>query len=73
LKDNWRYLIGPRAALATVWSAYGVGAFAAPTGTGVDHNDAIYLIDARGREREVIHSDVTLKDLVADLRLLLTR
>jgi cytochrome oxidase Cu insertion factor (SCO1/SenC/PrrC family) len=73
LKDNWRYLIGPRAALATVWSAYGVGAFAAPTGNGVDHNDAIYLIDARGREREVIHSDVTLKDLVADLRLLLTR
>lgn len=71
LKDNWRYLIGPRAALAAVWSAYGVGAFAAPTGANVDHNDAIYVIDAKGREREIVHSDVALKDLVADVRLLL--
>ena len=71
LKDNWHYLIGPRAALAAVWSAYGVGAFAAPTGTNVDHNDAIYVIDAKGREREVVHSDIALKDLVADVRLLL--
>ena len=71
LKDNWRYLIGSRAALAAVWSAYGVGAFAAPTGTNVDHNDAIYIIDAKGREREVVHSDIALKDFVADVRLLL--
>ena len=71
LKDSWRYLIGPRSALATVWSAYGVGAFPAPTGTGVDHNDAIYLIDAQGREREILHSDIALKDLVADVRVLM--
>jgi protein SCO1/2 len=71
LKDNWRYLIGPRPELESVWSAYGVGAFAAPTGPRVDHNDAIYLIDARGRERELVHSDIAVKDLVADLRLLL--
>ena len=71
LSENWRYLIGPRAALAAVWSAYGVGAFAAPTGTNVDHNDAIYVIDAKGREREVVHSDIALKELIADLRLLL--
>ena len=71
LVANWRYLIGPRAALAPVWSSYGVGAFAAPTGMSVDHNDAIYLIDPRGREREVVHSDAALKDLVADVRLLI--
>jgi protein SCO1/2 len=71
LKDNWHYLIGPRGALAAVWSAYGVGAFAAPTGTGVDHNDAIYLIDAKGREREIVHSDIALKALVADVRVLM--
>ena len=71
LKDNWRYLIGPRAALAAVWSAYGVGAFAEPTGMSVSHNDAIYVIDGRGREREIVHSDITLKDLVTDLRLLI--
>jgi protein SCO1/2 len=71
LKDHYRYLIGPRATLAAVWSAYGVGAFPAPTGTNVNHNDAIYLIDAMGREREIVHADVALKDLVADLRVLL--
>ena len=71
LKDNWRYLVGPRAALAAVWSAYGVGAFAGPTGTSVSHNDAIYVIDRQGREREIVHSDVGLKDLVADIRSLL--
>jgi len=71
LKDNWRYLVGPRAALAAVWSAYGVGAFAGPTGTSVSHNDAIYVIDRQGREREIVHSDVALKDLVADVRSLL--
>ena len=71
LKDNWRYLVGPRAALAAVWSAYGVGAFAGPTGTSVSHNDAIYVIDGQGREREIVHSDVALKDLVADVRSLL--
>jgi protein SCO1/2 len=71
LKDGWRYLIGQRAQLESVWSAYGVGAFAAPTGPRVDHNDAIFVIDAKGRERELIHSDVALKDFVSDLRLLL--
>ena len=71
LKENWRYLIGPRTQLQVVWSAYGVGAFNQPTGKGVDHNDAIYLIDPKGREREIVHSDIALKDLVADLRALL--
>jgi protein SCO1/2 len=71
LSENWRYLIGPRAALAAVWSSYGVGAFAAPTGTGVNHNDAIYLIDPQGHEREIVHSDLALTDFIADVRLLL--
>jgi protein SCO1/2 len=71
LKDNWRYLIGPRAALAAVWSAYGIGAFAQPTGISVSHNDAIYVIDGKGREREIVHSDVALTDFVADLRSLM--
>lgn len=70
LSTNWSYLIGARAQLQTVWSLYGVGAFNAPMGMSVDHNDAIYLIDAKGREREIVHSDVALKDLVADLRAL---
>lgn len=68
LKD-WRYLIGPRAALETVWASYGVGAF--DQGASVSHNDAIYIIDAKGRERELLHSDVALADLLADLRAVL--
>ena len=68
LSANWHYLIGPRAQLQNVWSMYGVGAFNAPTGMSVDHNDAIYVIDPQGREREILHSDVALKDFVADLR-----
>lgn len=67
LSTNWHYLIGPRAELQTVWSAYGIGAFDAGTGK-VDHNDAIYVIDASGREREIVHSDTALADLVNDLR-----
>ena len=71
LSERWHYLIGQRAQLAPVWAAYGVGAFGAPTGTEVQHNDAIYLIDRDGRERALVHSDVSLDDLVNDLRALL--
>jgi protein SCO1/2 len=71
LSTSWHYLIGPRAQLQHVWGLYGIGAFADPSGNGVEHNDAIYLIDAKGREREIVHSDIALKDLVADLRALL--
>jgi len=68
LSAGWRYLIGTRAQLQTVWAAYGVGAFAAPTGSKVDHNDAIFVIDRQGRERELVHSDIAVADLVKDLR-----
>lgn len=70
LSTNWHYLIGPRAQLEPVWSAYGIGAFDAGTGK-VGHNDAIYVIDAAGREREIVHSDTPLADLVSDLRAVL--
>ncbi|HEU5287915.1 MAG TPA: SCO family protein [Candidatus Limnocylindria bacterium] len=72
LSTNWVYLIGPRAQLEPVWKSYGVGAFASPmAGHGVDHNDAIYVLDANGRERELVHSDIAVNELVNDLRALL--
>ncbi len=71
LHESWHYLVGERAQLQTVWSSYGVGAFDAPTGGGVAHNDAIYLIDPDGRERALVHSDIALGDLVNDLRALM--
>ena len=70
LGAGWHYLIGPRAQLQAVWANYGVGSFPDPSGLGVAHNDAIFVIDRKGRERELIHSDVRLADLVADLRAL---
>ncbi|HET7701343.1 MAG TPA: SCO family protein, partial [Candidatus Limnocylindria bacterium] len=71
LRDGWHYLVAPRTQLERVWSLYGVGAFRAGSGPLVDHNDTIYVIDREGREREIVHSDIALEDLVADLRALL--
>src|SRR3989442_2234977 len=70
LRDNWRYLIGGRAQLAPVWAAYGIASSAGSGAATVAHNDAIYLIDRRGRERTLLHSDRSASDLAADLRIL---
>ncbi len=70
LSERWYYLVGPRAALQAVWSAYGVGVV--PTGTPiVEHNDAIFVIDRRGRERVLMHSDQSADELAGNLRALL--
>ena len=53
-----------------MWSAYGVGAFGRSMDSGVDHNDAIFVIDRQGRERELVHSDIAVGDFVKDLRAL---
>ena len=69
LAANWYYLVGGRAQLSPVWAAYGIGVQAGST--TVTHNDAVYLIDARGRERVLLHSDDLARDLANDLRALL--
>jgi protein SCO1/2 len=69
LATNWYYLVGGRAQLAPVWAAYGIGVQAGST--TVAHNDAVYLIDRRGRERVLLHSEDLATDLVNDLRALL--
>ncbi len=69
LAANWYYLVGGRAQLSPVWTAYGIGVQAGST--TVTHNDAVYLIDARGRERVLLHSDDLARDLANDLRALL--
>jgi protein SCO1/2 len=71
LRDGWHYLIGPRAQLEGVWSLYGIGAFPSSGARAVEHNDAIYLIDARGRERAIVHSSDPPNWLVDDLRVLI--
>jgi protein SCO1/2 len=69
LASNWYYLVGDRAQLAPVWVAYGIGVQAGSS--TVTHNDAVYLIDARGRERVLLHSEDLATDLTNDLRALL--
>jgi protein SCO1/2 len=71
LTDRWHYLIGPRAQLEAVWALYGIGAFASSGARAVEHNDAIYLIDGRGRERAILHSSDPPNWLVDDLRALI--
>jgi protein SCO1/2 len=69
LASNWYYLVGGRGQLAPVWAAYGIGVQAGSS--TVTHNDAVYLIDARGRERVLLHSEDLATDLTNDLRALL--
>ena len=69
LRTNWYYLVSGQAQLSPVWAAYGIGVQAGST--TVTHNDAVYLIDARGRERVLLHSEDLAADLANDLRALL--
>jgi protein SCO1 len=69
LSSNWYYLVGGRAQLAPIWAAYGIGVQAGSA--AVTHNDAVYLVDPRGRERVLLHSEDLGTDLVNDLRVLL--
>jgi protein SCO1/2 len=71
LRENWHYLIGPRAQLEAVWARYGIGSFASSGVRAVEHNDAIYLIDGRGRERAILHSSDPPSWLLDDLRALI--
>lgn len=72
LSDSWHYLIGSRAQLAPVWSAYGIVATPDPAGgPTVTHTDAVYLIDRQGRERVLLRTDALEESLLDDLRILL--
>ena len=71
LSERWHYLIGPRPQLEAVWALYGIGSFASSGARAVEHNDAIYLIDGRGRERAILHSSDPTNWLLDDLRALI--
>ena len=71
LSRNWHYLIGTRAVLAPVWAAYGIRSEPDPTGIGVGHTDAIYVIDAKGNARVVLHTEDGPEPLAKDIKILL--
>jgi protein SCO1/2 len=74
LLNQWHFLVGSKAQLQPVWSAYHVFASSpTPTATGatVDHTVAIYLLDKQGHERVFLAEDVDPNALAGDLRVLL--
>ena len=71
LDRNWHYLIGQRAQIAPVLQAYGIGTIPDTASGLVGHSDAIYLIDAKGRARVLLHTEELPSVLVQDLRILL--
>jgi len=81
LGTRWRYGLGTKDELAAVWKDYFIGAEPEPAairaqhpGTPgpdvIDHDAAMYLIDPQGRERLLVRPDITIPDLVRDLKLL---
>ena len=54
---NWYYLTGSVAQLQRVWDSYGVEVDDVPAGAMIAHSDLAYVIDARGRERDILNSD----------------
>ena len=70
LDRNWHYLIGPPETLRTVWSAYGIRHEPGMSGM-VGHSDAIYLIDAKGNARVLLHTMDGAEALTTDIRILL--
>ncbi len=80
LGGRWRYGIGTQDSLSAVWQSYYVGARPRPMGAtlpgeeaqpvAVDHEAVMYLIDRQGRERSLIRPDISIQDLVNDLKAL---
>jgi cytochrome oxidase Cu insertion factor (SCO1/SenC/PrrC family) len=54
---NWLFLTGSRSALARIWDAYGVQVAVEPAGAMVAHNDISYVIDKKGRVRDILDAD----------------
>jgi cytochrome oxidase Cu insertion factor (SCO1/SenC/PrrC family) len=54
---NWYFLTGSVAALQRVWNSYGVLVSTVGAGAMVAHSDTAFVIDARGRERDVLIDD----------------
>jgi protein SCO1/2 len=70
LARNWHFLIGPAASLQSVWSAYGIRQEPDASTGSVGHTDAIYLIDASGKARVLLHTADGPDALTKDLRIL---
>ena len=71
LSTSWHYLIGRREQLEPIWSAYGVRAEGDGGRPTVTHTDALFVIDAAGRERRLLRTDLGTDALTAAIRAIL--
>lgn len=74
---NWHFMNGTEAQLKPIWSAYYIdpgNLVMSPQSHGAPpalaHTDAVYVIDTKGRERVLLHSDLDPKKLASDLKTL---
>jgi protein SCO1/2 len=64
----WHFLTGPPARVEAVIDAWGMWVKAGPTGT-LDHPSRIFLLDARGRRREIYSLEfLTPESVLQDVR-----
>lgn len=63
--DNWSFLTGPRDEVAKVVADWGMWAKPAANGQ-LDHPSRVFLVDPRGRVREVYNVDLFKIDWVLD-------
>ena len=54
---NWTFLTGSLSELEHVWIEYGEQSDVTPAGAMVAHSDIVYIIDRKGRAREILDSD----------------
>jgi cytochrome oxidase Cu insertion factor (SCO1/SenC/PrrC family) len=63
---NWLFLTGSPDQLNKVWNDYGVLVDVAPAGAMVNHSDIVYIIDRRGRTREILNADPGAADAASE-------
>jgi protein SCO1 len=71
LLQQFRYLTGPRSAIAATWREYGISSHPAGGNKALDHTLYTLLIDPKGRGRVLYDSTATSAIIDHDLRLIL--
>jgi protein SCO1 len=72
---HWHYLLGTRAQLSPIWSAYAVQGLPPSvrviSTSQMIHSSVVYLIDQQGREQALLDYDFTPTELAHDVTVLL--
>jgi protein SCO1/2 len=69
--DAWHFLTGPTDRVAKVIAAWGMWARVGPSGV-LDHPSRVFLVDPRGRQREIYNLDfLTPKGVLEDVKTVL--